>query len=270
MTRSTLATALLISGVCALGGCDKKDEGAKPAEAKPAESQAAAAKPMAAPSGAAAAEAMGHAMVVSKVKGSFLIDAPLEKIKGASEEGKGTLDVDPKDLTKSKGEIAIKLTSLSTNTFGDKKKDDSQTEHARNWMEVGPESPAAKKSQFEYVKLTIKSVETATPKLADVKEEGGARVVKAKVTGDLWLHGVTSQKVVPVTVTFKGPADAPTEVTIKSDEPMPVSLKEHSIMPRDGIGSFLNGALEKIGKKIDDKVQVSVEATATKKLGRVA
>jgi hypothetical protein len=34
------------------------------------------------------------------------------------------------------------------------------------------------------------------------------------------------------------------------------------VKPRDKVGSFLNGALDRIGKKIDDKVQVSFEATA--------
>jgi hypothetical protein len=39
-------------------------------------------------------------------------------------------------------------------------------------------------------------------------------------------------------------------------------MKAHTVMPRDTVGGFLNGALERIGKKIDDKVQVSFEATA--------
>ena len=63
-------------------------------------------------------------------------------------------------------------------------------------------------------------------------------------------------------MTFKGPADAPTELAIKTDDAMPVSLKEHEVKPRDKVGSFLNGALERIGKKIDDKVQVSFEGDA--------
>ena len=131
-------------------------------------------------------------------------------------------------------------------------------------MEIGPESSAENKVKYEFTKLTIKSVETATPKLADVKEENGARTFKAKVHGDLWIHGVTSAKTIAVTVTVKGPADAPTEVIVKTDEPMAVSMKEHGIAPHDKLGGFLAGALEKIGKKIDDKVQVSFEATARK------
>jgi hypothetical protein len=45
-------------------------------------------------------------------------------------------------------------------------------------------------------------------------------------------------------------------------EPLPLSLKEHDIKPRDVAGKFLNGALEKVGKKIDDVVQISLDVTA--------
>ena len=254
MNRSALIFPLALC--LAVAACDKKDS---PAPAMPATTPSVAPK-VAAPE----APVVGAHLKIATVKSSFLIDAPLEKIKGTSEEGKGELALDPLDLTKSRGEVAIRLAALHTHTFGDKSKDDSQTEHAHNWMEIGPESSAENKVKYEYTKLTIKSVETPVTKLADIKEEGGARTFKAKVGGDLWIHGVTSAKTVAVTVTVKGPPDAPTEVMVKTDEPMMVSMKEHGIAPHDKLGGFLNGALEKIGKKIDDKVQVSFEATAKK------
>ena len=200
--------------------------------------------------------------VVATGKGSFLIDAPLEKIKGMSDEARGHIDVNPKDIGKSVGEIMVRLSTLKTSTFDDKDKNVAQTEHARNWMEVGNDSPADARMKYEWATFVVTSIDAAPNALADVKEEGGARTVKAKVSGDLTVHGVTSKKTVPVTVTFKGPADAPTEIALKTDEAMPVSMKEHDVKPRDKVGGFLNGALERIGKKIDDKVQVSFEATA--------
>jgi len=255
MNRATLALPLAL--FLSLAACDEKKD-APPA--MPAATPAVSAKPAA----AMPAPATGTTLAVKKAKGTFLIDAPLEKIKGTSEEGKGELSLDPMDLTKSRGEVSIKLTALHTQTFGDKSKDDSQTDHARNWMEVGPESSAESKAKYEFALLTIKSVETPSTKLADIKEEGGVRTFKAKVVGDLWVHGVTSAKTIPVTVMVRGPVDAPTEITVKTDEPMMVSMKEHGIAPHDKLGGFLAGALEKIGKKIDDKVQVSFEATASK------
>jgi polyisoprenoid-binding protein YceI len=234
------------------------------ASVQPVAKAAVSATASAAPAASAAPKDVGPAAGATRFsifmgKGTFLINAPLEKIKGKSEEVMGHIDVDPKDIGKSRGEIDVRLSTLKTNTFGEMDKDAAQTEHARNWMEVGNESAADARMKYEWAKFTVASVEATPSSIADTKEEGGARKVKAKVTGDLVIHGVTSHKTVPVTVTFKGPADAPTDLTLKFDEPMPVSMKEHDVKPRDGVGSFLNGALERIGKKIDDKVQVSFE-----------
>jgi polyisoprenoid-binding protein YceI len=252
--------------VVAASGCSKEATTAKKEawEEMPAKSSPAA-PPKGSMEMATPPPAAGHSrMTFSSGKGTFLIDAPLEKIKGRSEETDGVLDVDVNDLGKTRGELGFRMASLKTETFGDKDKDESQTEHARNWMEVGHDSSPEKRKQFEWAKFVIKSLEATPAKLAEVPEANGVRTLKVKATGEFTLHGVSSSKTVPVTVTFKGPADAPTEVMLKSDEALSISLKEHGVMPRDKVGSFLNGALERIGKKIDDKVQVMFEATAKK------
>ncbi|MEO7109222.1 MAG: YceI family protein, partial [Polyangiaceae bacterium] len=195
-------------------------------------------------------------------KGSFLIDAPLEKIKGMSDEVTGYLDANTKEIGKSTGVIKVRLSTLKTSTFGDSDKDVAQTEHARNWMEVGNDSSADTRMKYEWATFNVTSVDTSTASLAAAPEADGAKTVVAKVSGDVTIHGVTSKVTVPVTLTFKGPADAPTELDIKTTEPMAVSMKEHDVKPRDKIGGFLNGALDRIGKKIDDKVQVSFEGTS--------
>jgi polyisoprenoid-binding protein YceI len=229
-----------------------------------ASTTAATATGAAAPSATATAEDTPPAgttrFVVLMGKGAFVIDAPLEKIKGMSDEVRGHVDVNPKDLTKSRGVVMVRMSTLKTSTFGDMDKDVAQTDHARNWMEVGNDSPASARMKYEWASFNIASVEATPGALADAKEDNGARVIKTRVTGDLTLHGVSSHKTVPVTVRFKGPADAPTELSLKTDEAFPISMKEHTVMPRDKVGGFLNGALERIGKKIDDKVAVSFEA----------
>lgn len=248
----------------AVAGCDKKDSAPpQPASADVKPAGQAGSAPAAATSGAAAGPTAGQRRLsIATGKASFLIDAPLEKIKGETSDAKGFIDLDSADLTRSKGEVSFRLSTLKTATFGDKGKDESQTEHAQNWMEVGKEATAEKRAKFEWATFKLKSVSTSTPKLADVKEDGGARSFDAKLTGTLELHGVSSEKTFTVKVVAKGPADAPTELSLTTSEAWPVSLKEHGIMPRDGVGSFLQGALERIGKKIDDKVQISLAATA--------
>jgi polyisoprenoid-binding protein YceI len=207
-----------------------------------------------------AAGAKRYAVLMGK--GTFLIDAPLEKIKGMTDEVRGHLDVNPTDLGKSTGEIMVRLSTLKTSTFDSADKNVAQTEHARNWMEVGNESPAASRMKYEWATFTVSSVDATPHALGEAKEEGGVRVVKATVGGTLNLHGIPSKKTVPMTLRFKGPADAPTEVELQTDGAMPVSMKEHDVKPRDTLGGLLNGALDRIGKKIDDKVQVSFQATS--------
>jgi len=248
-----------------LAGCSSKETpppsggaGAAPVEIK----ATAEAKATAAPRATAASEPTGPGLAVTKGRSTFLIDAPLEKIKGEAEEVKGSIALDAADLSKTRGEIFFRLSSLKTSTFNDAKKDASQSDHAKNWLQVGKDSKPEEVAKFEWVSFKVVSVEAAPGKLAEAKEEGGGRLIRGKVTGDFTLHGKTARKTLAFTATVKGPADKPTSVTIKTEAPFDVSMKEHEVMPRDEIGSLINGALGKIGKKIDDRIQVSLEVTA--------
>ncbi len=253
---AALPFALLIA-LCA--GCD----GA--ANARDGAPTAASATPAAAaPSGAAvpAGEASAKRLEVRRGRGTFLIDAPLEKIKGGSDVAKGWLELDPADLARSKGELAISLTALRTNTFGDEKKDATQSGHARNWLEVGDDSPAASRAAHEFARFRVQSLAPDAPSLATVPERAGKRTVRLRATGEITVHGVSVAQTVPLVAEFEGPASAPTAVSVRSEAPFDVSLKKHDVKPRDTLGKFLDGALEKVGKKIDDRVQVSVEFRA--------
>ncbi len=78
------------------------------------------------------------------------------------------------------------------------------------------------------------------------------------------MHSRPSVKSVVIEVSFKGPADAPTELSFKTKAPMHVSLSAHDVKPRDTTGKFLDGALSVVGKKMDDDAPVSVEGTPTR------
>jgi hypothetical protein len=247
-----------------LAGCDKKPD--VPAEA-PAASAAmpaatTAAMPAAAmPAASGAGVAKGTSLAIKEGKATFLIDAPQEKIKGKMAESKGSLRLDVDHLAASTGEVSFRLTSLETSTFGEPKKDASQTEHARTWMQVDPKASEADRTNFEWATFTVRSLEVTPAKLSEAPEVGGVRVLKGKAKGDLKLHGAVAAREIAFTARVKGPADAPEEITLVSDAPFDLSLKQHAIMPRDAAGAFLQGALEKIGKKIDDRIQVSLEVT---------
>jgi polyisoprenoid-binding protein YceI len=263
MTRTTLGLAALVL-VGAVACNDTKKE-ADPSTAMPSASAATSAAPSASSSAAGSdvpVPAGATRFALETGKGSFLIDAPLEKIKGASDEVTGYLDANTKEIGKSTGVIKVRLSTLKTSTFGDPDKDVAQTEHARNWMEVGNDSSAETRMKYEWATFNVTSIDTPTASLAAAADANGAKTISAKVSGDVMIHGVTSKVTVPVTLTFKGTADAPTELDIKTDEPMAISMKEHDVKPRDKVGGFLNGALDRIGKKIDDKVQVSFEGVS--------
>ncbi|MCU0654682.1 MAG: YceI family protein [Polyangiaceae bacterium] len=219
--------------------------------------------PSAAPSGPPVAPpSKGVPLSLRKGKGSFLIDAPLEKIKGHTDQVKGVISLDPENLARSSGEVSLRLASLETTTFKDAKQNQAQSEHARNWMQVGPDSKPEDRAAHEWATFTISSVEVTPARLADAPVEGDARLLKGSVTGSLRLHGVSSRKTLRFVARVQGPVERPTALSFRTEAPFEISLKEHDIRPRDGVGSLLEGALEKIGKKIEDRVQVSLEVEA--------
>lgn len=230
------------------------------AEAEPAPATGAEAE---APSPAAspAAQPEPGTFRVASGSASFLIDAPLEKIKGSWSRVGGSLEIDPADLTKTRGRVTVDVSSLKTHTFGIPDKDARQGGHALNWMEVGSEVDAATRARYSTATFTVDRVERAAPSAL----EAGKLRVKATVRGTLSLHGKTSKHSVDVEVTFDGPANAPTGASIRTAAPFPVSLEHHDIKPRDLTGRFLAGALEKIGQKITDAALVNLELRAKRK-----
>jgi polyisoprenoid-binding protein YceI len=242
LTRATLpAFALLAAGTIA--ACSKDS--------------ATTSAPRVEPSAVTPASMTQKRLQVSEGTATFLIDAPLEKIKGRSTKVRGSLDLDPMNLVMSKGQIEVDLDDLRTETFTDDEKNKAQTGHSRNWLEIGSDVDAKRREENRWARFTIKSVE----QVSQPKASPGTPVT-LRATGDMWIHGVTSPKTVTATVTFDGPPDAPTSVHVTTTAPISVSLKEHDVKPRDLAGKFLAGALEKIGQKIDDAVQISLDLTA--------
>lgn len=250
--KSWVTGASVLLTVAAAAGCSKQEEPAKARVAPPAASSA----KVAAPSASSFA-------VADEGSASFLIDAPLEKIKGKATRFRGSLSVNPEQLEKSRGQIDVDLTTLETHTFDDAEKNTKQTEHSHNWLELGSDVEAKQRTENQWVRFTIQSVKATPEALSQAPEAEGRRRAEISAEGDLWLHGVSSHKTVKLAVSFKGSPDAPSELQITTLEPLTFSLKEHDVKPRDVTGKFLQGALEKVGDKIVDQVQVSLDFTAT-------
>jgi len=243
--------SLVVAGwvtLAALAACSKDKPGRTETRVTPA------------PSAAASATSGQRPFVIVSGTATFLIDAPLEKIKGRSAQVRGYLNIDPRDLKATRGQIEFDLDDLKTETFQDDAKNKAQTGHAKNWLEIGPDVDAKTREENRWARFTIKSIDQISA--TELAKAANAAPVPVRATGEMWLHGVTSPKTIAATATFAGPPGAPTSVHIVTTEPLTVSLKQHDVKPRDLAGKFLAGALEKIGQKIDDTVQISLDLTA--------
>lgn len=201
--------------------------------------------------------------------------APNEHIKAGTDAATGTLDVDVMDLANTRGEIKADLTTLTTKTFGDPKKDGDQTTHARTWLEVADgesgKLPDDVKASNRYATYAIRSISnlsatdlTKVPAVKDGEDE--IRTVTATTKGELLIHGHKVDKEADVEVTFRyapgATADKPKALSIRTKKPFRVTLAEHEVKPRDGFGKIAKGAFNLLGTKVADTADISLDVKA--------
>ena len=153
----------------------------------------------------------------------------VSNVKGTFEKFTGTVDVNEKDIAKSKVEVSIDTKSVNTNVI---KRDDDL--RSPNFLDVA-----------KYPVMTFSS-----------KKVAKAGKGKLKVTGDLTLHGVTKEVVLDV----EGP-------TSESKDPWGNIRKGASAttkINRKDFGLTWNKALETGGVMVGDEVQISLEVEMIK------
>lgn len=166
-----------------------------------------------------------HSNVGFKVKHLMV-----SNVKGSFEKHSGTLDLNDKDITKSKVEVTIDTNSINTNV---KKRDD----HLRSadFFDV------AKYPTMTFVsKKVVKSGKD-----------------KLKVTGDLTLHGITKEVILDV----EGP-------TKESKDPWGAIRKgttASTTINRKDFGLVWNAALETGGVAVGEEVTITLEIEMIKK-----
>ncbi|MEO8798802.1 MAG: hypothetical protein ABI551_13020 [Polyangiaceae bacterium] len=258
-TRSFVAIAALV----ALFGCSKNESSVTLAES--ASALASSAPP---PS----------AMIVkyklqSDGKTSIDMPAPNEHIKAQTTASDGTIDVDLKNVTNTRGEVKIDLTTLKTDTFDDASKNTSQTDHAHNWLEIGtlvtPEVVTANK----FVVYAIRSIDGASANdltsIAPTKENGeDIRTVTLTAHGDVLLHGRKSEKDASLEVKLHYPSGAaadskPTKIDVSTKQPFHIALAEHDVKPRDNFGKLATASFNLLGTKVATTADVTFTLSAT-------
>lgn len=156
-------------------------------------------------------------MMVSNVKGSF-------------EKAGGTVEINDKDITKSKVEVSIDTNSVNTNIA-------KRDAHLR-----GPDFFDAAK----YPTMTFVS-----------KKVAKAGKDRLKVTGDLTLHGVTRQVVLDV----EGPSKESKDPWGNIRKGATASTK----ISRKDFGLVYNAALETGGVAVGDEVAITLEIEMIRK-----
>lgn len=249
--RKPKILAVLFTSLVALAGCGNENAVA------PAPSASALA-----PSVAQESKTLVKMSIDPSGKAMFDMKAPLEDIKGTVSGFGGEIEVELSDLTKSRGTITMDVTTLETHTFGDEGKDNTQTEHARTWMEVGPNTAAEKKKQFTLATYAIREVSNVSQ--PDVRKlTGDSRDVTLTTKGDFLLHGHTVTLSLDLSCAFQFDGDKLRGVAIKSAKPAMVNLKAHAIEARDSAGeAVVAKTLELFGKKVADDASITFEVMA--------
>jgi hypothetical protein len=204
-------------------------------------------------------------------KGGVHVELPglKERITGDATAAGGALEVAPRDLSKSRGQVRVDLATFSTTTFGSDK-DATQTKHARTWLEVQVGDKT--NEDMRYAEFAIRAIDglsaTDLSLVAPAKDgPDDVRAVTMTVHGELLVHGHRVPKDDVVEVAFRyaagAPADSrPNSLQITSKGPLRVVLKEHDVRPRDPAGQLLEWTTNLLSK-VADTADVTVRLSAT-------
>ena len=248
-----------------LVACDKKED------AKPVAPAASSLAPS-----VAAPTSLVVKMKIDKGVTKIEMPAPDEKIKADTSVALGNVDVDLMDLTQTRGEVKVDLTSLKMNTFSEAPKNATQTMHALAWLEAGDPGKAKLaddvKAQNKYAVFAIRSIDGVTEKdltkvTATTANGMDVRSVDLVAHGELLIHGHKLNKDVPLTVKISHAAGAaatekPKSIAIVTKAPLKVTLAEHEVRPRDDAGKIAKAAFALIGTKVAETASISMDFSA--------
>ncbi len=202
----------------------------------------------------------------------FDMDAPIEKIRGKVPPAAmtGEVFVDPVDLSKSRGLVHLDLTELELfqrtapepgKEFGEEVKNDTQNEHARQWLEISPDTPPEDMKKNARIEFALSSLSDISAN--DVtKLTGPERKVTLTATGDFLLHQRKSPKSVKLEVTFRYDGDKLKEIHVKNLAPLSIGLEEYDVRPREGFGKLAQKTLEILSPKVAKSADINLEFTA--------
>jgi hypothetical protein len=212
--------------------------------------------------------------VVEAVGGElgFDMDAPVEKIRGRvpSSALSGELFIDPADLSKATGLVHVDLRELELfqrkadaegKPFGEETKNETQNQHAREWLEIGPGAPAEALKKNALIEFSLRELkDLSTTDLGQLK--GADRKVTFTAIGEFLLHQRKASKSVQLEATFTFVGETPTSLHVKSLEPLEIGLDEYDVHPREAFGKLAAKTLQALSPKVAKAAAVHLEFTA--------
>jgi polyisoprenoid-binding protein YceI len=207
-----------------------------PKAAAPADAAAASAAPAPAPALPFSVEPFGAAV--------FVLKAPpggaAKDVKGLAKAFSGELSLVPSDLTRTTGTVAVDLAGLETHGVGDDAVDGAATARLRDALEVGK---ATLKEPLRLARFTLRSIDELSEKnIFDLPRD--THSVTLKATGDLELHGVKQEKKVELTLSFAMSGGAVSRVTVRTAQPIVVSLPAYGVKAGAAPGDEASVTLE--------------------------
>lgn len=204
-----------------------------------------------------AAEAAPVELKVKSFSMSFVMDAPLEKIKGASSSGTGVVGVDDADLKSVKGTIHSDLSKITLHTFADETKNANQTHHMYNWFEIGGQVDKKQREKFTTAELKIDGAIVVEVPERPIEDKAATYNIKADAT--FTLHGIS--KKIPIELVA---VKTPTGYSVKTAKALAIRLADFDVRPRDIAGKLMQITLESLGQKVAKDALVSIEMTLEK------
>lgn len=183
----------------------------------------------------------------------------------------GRIDLDPRDLSRTKASLDFDLTSLAVDAGSLPQEAELAGGDPRvlalQWLELGSDVPAERREQFAKARFELSAVEDASGPLDLEASKSGART-SATAVGSLLLHGFRAPVRTRVQLQVHPPAEpgAPRRLTIRSLDPVVLSLAAHDIQARSAAGvndAALTARLsDVVGKNARVEFDLSAEAVS--------
>jgi hypothetical protein len=181
--------------------------------------------------------------------------AKLQHIEGKAPEAlSGSLSINLDELEQSNGALLVDLQKLEisqrtrtnpSEAYSEPVVRFLQNQHMRARFDISKFNTEEERSRNRYAEFRIVSVQAQGPTKGPLSMKGRERTMRVVVSGILALHGHESRHSfgADATFTFDGPQC--TALSVKNLEPLRVSLAQHSIRPRTGLGIVSTMALGK-------------------------